>query len=417
MLAQKAEGEQDFWSRHVREASLNSAVDAVPGSSAMTQPTLQESMSDSGVEQTQLLWALFESSQDAIIAKSLDGIIQTWNPGAQKMYGYSPGEAIGRPMTMLCPAGQKKEIGEILAKVVRGERVSHYQTVRQRKDGTTFAASVTSSPVRNAGGKVIGAASTAQDMTEPNRVRAAAALLERAHDVELANENLTSFTAAVSHGLRDSLRVLSGYSEALLEEYSHRLGGEGRGYAERIAAASNDMSALIEDMLRLSRLARAEVDLQVVDLGAQAALIADGLQREQPGRSVRFVIQRPVRACADAVLIQVALQNLMENAWKFTAGQAGASIEFGTIPAGDDAVCCYIRDNGAGFDPASADNLFRPFQRLHTTDEFSGTGVGLASVKQIVGRHQGRAWAEGALGKGATFYFTLNAEEEVATAS
>lgn len=223
--------------------------------------------------------------------------------------------------------------------------------MRQRKDGTTFAASVTSSPVRNAGGELIGAASIARDMTEPNRVRAAAALLERAHDIELASENLTSFTAAVSHDLRDSLRVLSGYSEALLEEYSDRLGGEGRGYAERIAAASNNMSALIEDMLRLSRLARAEVSLQVVDLGAQVALIADRLQREQPGRSVRFVIQRPVRACADVLLVQVALQNLVENAWKFTSGQAGASIEFGTVPAGDAAVCCYVRDNGAGFDP------------------------------------------------------------------
>jgi PAS domain S-box-containing protein len=379
----------------------------------MTQPTLQESMSDSGVAQTQLLWALFESSQDAIIAKSLDGIIQTWNPGAEKIYGYSAGEAIGRPLTMLCPPDRKDEIAEILAKIVRGERVSHYETVRQRKDGTTFAASVTASPLHNVSGKVIGAASIAQDITEPNRIRAAAALLERAGDIELANENLTSFTAAVSHDLRAPLRALNGYSEILLDDYADVLGEEGRVYAERIVASSGRMSALIEDMLRVSRLARAELDLEVVDLGAQATQIADSLQREQPGRSVRFAIQPFVRARADAVLIRAVLQNLMENAWKFTARQADALIEFGTTPAEGAVICCYVRDNGAGFDPAYADKLFQPFQRLHTTSEFPGTGVGLASIKQTVERHQGHVWAEGAVGQGATFYFTLNTEESI----
>jgi PAS domain S-box-containing protein len=377
----------------------------------MTQRTLQEFVSDSGMAQTPMLWALFESSPDAIIAKSLDGIIRTWNAAAEKIYGYSAAEAVGCPMTMLCPPGREGEISEILGEITRGERVSHYETVRQRKDGSTFAASVTTSPLHNASGQVIGAASMAQDMTEPNRVRAAGALLDRARDMERANANLTSFTAAVSHDLRAPLRALSGYSKLLLDDYAGVLGEEGRGYAERIAAASSNMSTLIEDMLRLSRLARAEVHLQDVDLGAEAARIADSLQREQPGRSVRFTIQRPVPARADAVLIRAVLQNLLENAWKFTARQADALIEFGTLPTDEAAICCYVRDNGAGFDSAQASKLFQPFQRLHPASEFPGTGVGLASVRQTIERHQGRVWAESAEGKGATFYFTLNGEE------
>jgi len=151
--------------------------------------------------------------------------------------------------------------------------------------------------------------------------------------------------------------------------------------------------------------------LHAVDLGAEATRIAEEPQCSDPGRRVCFAIQQPAWALADVVLIREVLHDLLGNAWKFTSGRDNASIEFGLTPASDGRVCCYVRDDGAGFNPAYAHKLFQPFQRLHTTREFPGTGIGLASVRQVVDRHNGRTWAEGAVGGGATFFFTLQAAE------
>jgi light-regulated signal transduction histidine kinase (bacteriophytochrome) len=171
------------------------------------------------------------------------------------------------------------------------------------------------------------------------------------------------------------------------------------------------MTALIDNLLRLSRLSRAEMHLDPVDLGAEAAQIAAELADDDPGRHVRFTIQRPVLVQADRALIRIVMHNLLSNAWKFTSGRDDARIEFGTAPARDAPVCYCVRDNGAGFDPAYTHKLFSPFQRLHPASEFPGTGIGLAIVRLIVERHGGRVWAEGAVGAGAAFYFTLGAEE------
>jgi PAS domain S-box-containing protein len=363
-------------------------------------------------------WTLFQqyeaivnSSEDAIIGKTVDGVITSWNPAAERMYGYPAADVIGKPMTILCPPDRVGEIKEILTRIGQGERVSHYETARQRKDGSTFPAAVAVSPIRDMNGRLVGASSIIRDISQQAEARSAAMLSRRAEDLERANRNLEMFTYSVSHDLRAPLRALSGFSAALLEEYREVLGEDGRGYAERIQAASDQMARLIDDLLQISRISRAEMDLRQVDLGAEAAGIAEQLQRDEPGRHVHFDIQRPVQALADPALIRTVLQNLLDNAWKFTSGQENASIEFGATSTVDAPVCCYVRDNGAGFDPAYVDKLFTPFQRLHTAREFPGTGVGLASVRQIVERHGGRTWAEGAVGEGATFYFTLKAKE------
>jgi light-regulated signal transduction histidine kinase (bacteriophytochrome) len=204
---------------------------------------------------------------------------------------------------------------------------------------------------------------------------------------------------------------LNGYSGALLEDYGDRLDETGRGFLNRIQAVSARMGVLIDDLLSLSRVSRAEMSLGPVDLSAEVAAIADELQSREPGRRVRFDIQDGVWVTADRALIRTVLQNLVENAWKFTAKRDDATIEFATTAAEDAGVCCYVRDNGAGFDPAFGGKLFQPFQRLHAVTEFPGTGIGLASVQRITERHRGRAWAEGAVGRGATFYFTLNAKK------
>jgi light-regulated signal transduction histidine kinase (bacteriophytochrome) len=234
---------------------------------------------------------------------------------------------------------------------------------------------------------------------------------QRTAELVVANENLEAFTYSVAHDLRSPLRTLSGYSEALTEDYGDRLDETGRWYTERIQAATERMGALIDDLLLLAQVSRAEMSLGPVDLSAEVAAIAGELQAREPGRRVRFTIHDGVWVNADRTLIRTVLQNLVENAWKYTGKRDGATIEFGATAAEDAGVCCYVRDNGAGFDPAFAAKLFQPFQRLHAVTEFPGTGIGLASVRRIIERHGGRVRAEGAVGRGATFYFTLDAKE------
>ncbi len=227
----------------------------------------------------------------------------------------------------------------------------------------------------------------------------------------VANKNLEAFTYSVAHDLRSPLRALSGFSEALAEDYGDRLDETGRWYTERIQAAADRMGALIDDLLVLAQVSRAEMSLGPVDLSTEVAAIAGELEAREPGRRVRFAIHDGVWVNADSTLIRTVVQNLVENAWKYTAKQDAATIEFGATAAEDGRVCCYVRDDGAGFDPAFVGKLFQPFQRLHAVTEFPGTGIGLASVRRIVERHGGRAWAEGAVGRGATFYFTLDAKQ------
>ena len=376
----------------------------------MAQPPREDIAVSHDWASAQLFPAMVNSSDDAIVGETLDGVIATWNPAAERMYGYAAAEIVGRPASVLCPPGGEDAHQQTLARIGRGEHVPHYETFRRRKDGTDFPASVTVSPIHNEAG-LIGASSIDRDVTEQMQAGAAAEVLRRADDLKAAHGRLESFTYSVSHDLRAPLRAMSGFSTALLDDYGGVLGEDGRRYAERIVAASEHMAALIDNLLRLSRLTRAEVHLGPVDLGAEAAQIAAELQDGDPGRHARFAIQRPVPVRADRALIHLVLHNLLDNAWKFTSGRDDAHIEFGTAPAADAPVCYYVRDNGAGFDPAYTHKLFSPFQRLHPASEFPGTGIGLAIVRLIVERHGGHVWAEGAVGDGATFYFTLDGEE------
>jgi light-regulated signal transduction histidine kinase (bacteriophytochrome) len=169
------------------------------------------------------------------------------------------------------------------------------------------------------------------------------------------------------------------------------------------------MAQLIDDLLHLSRVSQAQLQLREVDLSGQVVTISEDLQRREPQRHSRFLITPGIRATADPQLIGTVLENLLGNAWKFTSRRDEAVIEFGSLPTNDAEVCCFVRDNGAGFDATYRDKLFRPFHRLHTDQEFPGNGIGLASVRRIVERHGGRVWAEGKLDHGATVYFSLDA--------
>jgi light-regulated signal transduction histidine kinase (bacteriophytochrome) len=230
---------------------------------------------------------------------------------------------------------------------------------------------------------------------------------ERTTALEQASMNLESFTNAVSHDLRAPLRALSGFSDALAEEYDERLDETGRGYTERIKAASERMATLLDGLLQLSRVSRAGLSARPVDLSAEVAMVADDLRAAAPGRTVRLRIQPGVLVMADRNLMRSVVQNLLDNAWKFTSQREDAVIEFGAVAREDAETCYFVRDNGVGFDSAYAEKLFVPFQRLHSLQEFSGSGIGLATVRRIIERHDGRTWADSIPGEGATFFFTL----------
>jgi light-regulated signal transduction histidine kinase (bacteriophytochrome) len=251
------------------------------------------------------------------------------------------------------------------------------------------------------------AASEGRRLAEEEVKRLNAHLERRLIDLSEAYDELDAFSYSVSHDLRAPLRRIDGFSQALLERCSAGLDEQSRSYLDSIRSNAQRMSQLIEDLLKLSHLARTEIARERVDLSALARSVAGDLYGRQPERQVEFDIADGVSEAADARMIRIALSNLMENAWKFTSSNPRARIEFGRSER-DGQTVLFVRDDGIGFDMSQAPRLFAPFQRLHSSAGFEGTGIGLATVKRIIQRHGGRIWAESAPGKGATFFFTLS---------
>jgi signal transduction histidine kinase len=229
---------------------------------------------------------------------------------------------------------------------------------------------------------------------------------ERTKELATTNRELESFSYSVSHDLRAPLRSIDGFSQALLEDYADKLDSTALDHLQRVRHAAQRMATLIDDMLNLSRVTRSELRRQNLDLSGMAKSIAAELREAEPNRQVKFVIEDNLTAAGDFQLLRAAMENLLQNSWKYTSAHPCARIEFGKSQQNDKCPF-FVRDDGAGFDPRYADRLFGAFQRLHTATEFPGTGVGLATVQRIIHRHGGEIWAEGAVEKGATFYFTL----------
>ncbi len=229
---------------------------------------------------------------------------------------------------------------------------------------------------------------------------------ERTRQLEYTNAELEAFCYSVSHDLRAPLRAIDGFSQALLEDFPQDVPEDAKAYLARIRSSTQRMGQLIEDLLNLSKVSRAELQRREVDLGQIAREVLAELRQRDPGREVEVSIWDGLTAHADGRLMRAALENLLGNAWKFTARAAAPRIEVGATRDGEH-VTFFVRDNGAGFDMKYANKLFGAFQRLHAASEFQGTGIGLATVQRIVHRHGGRVWAEASPGKGAVFYFTL----------
>jgi light-regulated signal transduction histidine kinase (bacteriophytochrome) len=271
--------------------------------------------------------------------------------------------------------------------------------------------SVSGEPIFGANGhfrgyRGVGRSITARKRTEVGVQTLNAELERRVAELDAAHREMESFTYSVSHDLRSPLRALDGFSRMLVEEHGQALDEEARAYLARISTNAQLMGQLIDGLLDLSRTMRARMLRHEVDLSRMASEVVAGIRQADREREVDFVIAPQVLAEGDPTLLRIVLHNLLSNAWKFTQKRALARIEFGTAVQEGGRVF-FVRDDGVGFDMAYADKLFGAFQRLHGVAEFAGTGIGLVTVQRIVQRHGGRAWAEGALGRGATFYFTL----------
>ncbi len=350
------------------------------------------------------LAAIVDSSDDAIIGETLTGIIMSWNKGAERIFGYTDHEAIGHPLAILLPTGEGDFDPPILERLLRRERITPFEAVRRRKDGQLIHTAITVSPVQDSRGNVIGASTVARDISA--RKRADAALAKARDAAELANRELEAFSYSVAHDLRAPLRGIDGFSQALLDEYAERLDPAALRYLGKVREAARYMAQLIENLLSLARISHGEMRHETVDLSAIAHATSRRLQSEQPHRKIEVRIAEGLVCHGDPRLLGIAFANLFGNAWKFTTGRTDARVEFGVVQH-DSRPAFFVSDNGAGFDMAFSEKLFGVFQRLHTSAEFEGTGIGLATVERIIRRHGGRIWAEGAVERGATFYFTL----------
>ena len=341
--------------------------------------------------------------QANIFVRDVDGKIIFWNMGAEKIYGYSREEAIGKISHELL----KTEFPEPLPDILRDLNAKGQwegDLIHTRKDGVKIVSSSVWTfyqADKNHHGIIIEANT---DITERKKAEEKAAAYSK--NLEIANKELEAFSYSVSHDLQAPLRAMDSFSEILIEDYKQKIDETGQDYLNRIRKASQTMSQLINDMLKLSRIIRTEIKIDVVDLSKEVEVIARELQAGQPKRKVKFVIAPDKLVAGDHGLLDIALNNLLENAWKYTSKNPNALIEFGeTQNNGEKAF--FVRDNGIGFDMTYSDKLFQPFQRLHTDKEYPGTGIGLAIVQRIIRRHGGRIWAESEVGEKTTFYFTI----------
>jgi PAS domain S-box-containing protein len=342
---------------------------------------------------------LLESAPDAMVIVGQDGRVALVNARTEELFGFVRGELIGREVDILLPERFREKDPLRPAGYLRDPSTrpggASFELVGRRKDGTEFPIEITQNPLETEEGALV--SSAIRDITERKRIETA---------LETSNRELEAFSYSVAHDLRAPLRGINGFSSALLEDFADKLDDEGRDYLRRIGAGSERMGLLIDALLALSRVSRMDLQRETVNLSRMADAAMKQLRMSQPDRVVEFVSQGDVMAEGDPALLRALFDNLLGNAWKFTGGREVANIAFGTTEKGG-AVVYYVKDNGAGFDMTYAAKLFVPFQRLHQASEFAGTGIGLATVQRIARRHGGEIWAEGIVGRGATFYFTL----------
>ncbi len=397
---------------------------------------------------------------DAVIATDTAGRITFMNFVAEELTGWTIEEAGQKPVREvfnIINEQTRLEIEDPVANVLEKGKIAGLanHTILLRKDGTEVPIDDSAAPIRDRSGSIVGVVLVFRDIAERKQLEIELRehrdhleelvaertkelvssneqlqkeiaerklaqerikklnrdLNRRAEELTKINKELESFSYSISHDLRAPLRAINGFSQMLSNKYQDKLDDEGKEDIQIICSECNRMSDLINGILNLSRLSRKELHRGELDLSTVAETIALELRRSEPGRQVDFIITPGIKANGDRVLLQSVLQNLLDNAWKFTGKHEKARIEFGvTEQAGKKAY--FVRDDGAGFDMRYVDKLFGTFQRLHGVNEFSGNGIGLAIIQRIVHHHGGQVWAEGEVEKGATFYFTLHEQSD-----
>jgi PAS domain S-box-containing protein len=348
----------------------------------------------------------------AIISLDADGLVTTWNTGAERLKGYSSGEIIGQHMSRFYPQAdiaRRKPDQELQQAASTGHMED--QGWRVRKDGSHFWAEVAITAVHDSAGKLIGFLKIAKDITakrdaEDQIQKLNSELTQRVEELGTVNRELESFSYSVSHDLRAPLRHVDGFARILKEEYSPTLPEDAIRYLDRILEAATHMGQLIDDLLNLARIGRREMKREGVRIANVVKQAIAELPSEAQERHIEWRIEPLPEMNCDAGLLKLVFSNLLSNAVKFTRKQPIAVIEIGARMTGGVATI-FVRDNGVGFDPRYADKLFGVFQRLHRHEDFEGTGVGLATVQRIIHRHGGEIWAESQVNSGTTFSFTL----------
>jgi PAS domain S-box-containing protein len=337
------------------------------------------------------LASMVEQTDDGVVVCAPDGTITEWNDGAVRLFGYSAPEAVGSPLRMLAAPGQLEEQREVVAKVLAGGTLDQYETTRLRKDGSRIDVALTTSPIRDERGAVVGIGSIVRDITERKQ----------------AGRELEQFAYVASHDLQEPLRSIGGFAELLEQRYGERLDDDGRKFLAFIQGGVERMRALISDLLRYSRSGQAPLHSQPLDaneLVREALSSLDAAVRDA-GAEVR-VGDLPTVVADRAALAQL-FGNLLSNALKFTDGRRPPEVEVSAAREGDGEWRFTVADNGLGIPPGDAERVFGMFERLHGPDEYGGTGIGLAICRRIVERHGGRIWCEPREGGGTAFQFTL----------
>jgi PAS domain S-box-containing protein len=361
-------------------------------------------------EQSEML----DQASDAIVVHEIGRAIRYWNQGAERLFGWRADQAVGRTFSELL--GPQASIDEDARRELlrRGHWVA---LVRCRAtDARVLMVERRFSVIRDEEGRPAAVLSVNTDVTD--RLQAQRELeslnsqleqriAERTAQLQESNDELRTFAYSLAHDLRAPLGAIDGFSSELERRLGDGLDGTSRHYLARVRAGVRQMSDLTDAMLSLTHLSQAPLLRQLVDLSATAQGWLHRMREQDPQRRVEVAIGGTPRVQGDARLLADLMENLLGNAWKFTGGREDARIEFGCEPGEGAAPVYFVRDNGAGFDPAYAEKLFAPFQRLHTAAEFPGTGIGLAIVRKIVSRHGGRVWAQSQPGRGASFFFTL----------
>lgn len=363
------------------------------------------------------LAAIVESSTDAIISKSLDGVILSWNKSAERLFGYSAEEIIGQPVTKLFAPGREHEEPEILERIRSGQIVDHFETVRRRKDGSIFDVSLTISPIRDASGQIIGASKILRDITERKRIeqelqKARETLEERVQErtasLKETTDQLESFCYTIAHDLRSPLRAQQSYAQLLLDDYHEAIGETGRTYADRIIKAAGRLDELVVDLLTYSRLSREELSFANVDLNAVLAEVQHTLNHDIHAAGAEIEVGELFPVYAYEPTLKLVLTNLLSNAFKFVVPGRSPRVKIWSERCGS-RVRVWIEDNGIGIAPQHLEKIFGVFQRLHVTDKYPGTGIGLAIVQKGLQRMDGHVGVESEADAGSKFWFDLPA--------